>query len=129
VPAADDVGTDYFEKFKLDYDCEDNVRMAGSTRGLIPEGKLSNLPTNDPFIKWLNEHLEIGPEDLTGRVKPYYVRSVSMTNTPVFVVLSSSTTISTTTGSGFWHEEELKARREPGMFVCIAYLLELLSRP
>ena len=72
VPQAEGAGADYYEKFTLDYGCEDNTRIAGSTRGLIKSGKLSTLPTSDPFIKWLNEHLDIGEEELTGRVKPYY---------------------------------------------------------
>ena len=87
MPQASDVGEDYFEKFQLDYDCVDSIRVAGSTRGLIPNGKLSNLPTSDPFIRWLNEHLELGREDLTGRVKPYYVSSYTSTTLQPLLLL------------------------------------------
>ena len=66
-------GDDYYEKFHLDYGCEDNIRIAGSMKGLIKSGKLSNLHENDKFLKWLNQKLEIGSELPTSRVKPYYV--------------------------------------------------------
>lgn len=73
VPQVDEIGGDYYEKFNLDYGCVDNVRVAGFTRGLIQGGKLLSLPESDPFLKWVNEHLEKGPEDSGGRLKPYYV--------------------------------------------------------
>lgn len=73
VPQASEVGDDYYEKFELDYGCEDDVRTAGSMRGFITAGKLSSLPEKDPFLKWVNEHLESGPEEAVGRIKPYYV--------------------------------------------------------
>jgi hypothetical protein len=49
------------------------LRSAGSTRGIIKSGKLSELPETDSFLKWINEHLEKGPQPLSGRVKPFYV--------------------------------------------------------
>jgi hypothetical protein len=73
VPQASEAGGDYFEKFEIDYGCQDNVRIAGSTRGLIKAGKLSSLPESDPFLKWVNEHLEKGQEEPNGRLKPFYV--------------------------------------------------------
>lgn len=72
MPAANENGEEYYENFNLDYGKDDNVRIAGSVRGLIKAGKIGALPTADPFIKWLNEHLEIGTEELQGRIKPYY---------------------------------------------------------
>ena len=80
VPQASDnpASRDYYEQFELDYGCQDNQRLAGSMRGFIKNKKLSELPTSDPFIKWLNEHLEIGREDFSGRIKPYYVSKLSM---------------------------------------------------
>jgi len=73
VPQADEIGGDYYEKFHLDYGIEDNTRVAGFTRGLIQGGKLLSLPEVDPFFKWINEHLEKGPEEETTRLKPYFV--------------------------------------------------------
>jgi hypothetical protein len=64
---------DYYEQFTLDYGCEDNVRIAGSMRGLIKTGRLTGLAETDPFLKWLNEKLEKGSEPPQGRVKPYFV--------------------------------------------------------
>mmetsp|Transcript_22054 Transcript_22054/g.36948 ORF Transcript_22054/g.36948 Transcript_22054/m.36948 type:complete len:238 (+) Transcript_22054:75-788(+) len=72
VPQADEDGGGYYEQFQLDYGCEDNVRIAGSMRGLIRSGKLSSLPESDPFLKWLNDKLEKGAEAPDGRVKPFY---------------------------------------------------------
>lgn len=77
VPQASGEGSDYFEQFDLDYGTEDNVRSAGYVRGLIKDGSLSSLRESDPFMKWLNRHLENGPEPPSGRVKPYYVSSLS----------------------------------------------------
>ena len=73
VPQADGIGGDYYEKFQLDYGIVDDTRVAGATRGLIQGGKLLSLPESDPFLKWINEHLEKGPEETNGRIKPYYV--------------------------------------------------------
>eukprot|EP01038_Epipyxis_sp_PR26KG_P016030 gene16030-21756_t len=72
VPQADDGDEGYFEKFTLDYDCDDKSRIAGSMRGFIKSGKLLNLPENDPFFKWINKYLENGMEDKFGRIKPFY---------------------------------------------------------
>jgi hypothetical protein len=72
VPQPSEDG-EYYEKFKIDYGCDDNVRIAGSMRGLIKSGKLTSLPHADPFIRWLNEKLEKGPQPPGGRVKPFYV--------------------------------------------------------
>ena len=76
VPQADEIGGDYYEKFQLDYGIVDNTRAAGATRGLIQGGKLLSLPESDPFLKWINEHLEKGPEESSNRLKPFYVRYV-----------------------------------------------------
>ena len=73
VPQANENGDDYYEQFELDYGCNDNVRVAGSLRGMIKSGRLSSLPESDPFIRWLNQHLESGPQQPEGRIKPYYV--------------------------------------------------------
>lgn len=78
VPEASQDGTEYYEKFNLDYGCEDNSRIAGSMRGFIKTGKLASLPETDPFLKWVNEHLENGAEEFTTRVKPYYVSFESL---------------------------------------------------
>mmetsp|Transcript_28503 Transcript_28503/g.63180 ORF Transcript_28503/g.63180 Transcript_28503/m.63180 type:complete len:118 (+) Transcript_28503:167-520(+) len=51
VPQAGENGEDYYEQFTLDYGCEDNVRIAGSMRGLIKSGRLAALPESDPFLK------------------------------------------------------------------------------
>jgi len=68
---TDDNG--YYERFPLDYGCDDNIRIAGSMKGFIRTGRLSGLHESDPFFKWLNEKLEKGPEVPSNRVKPYYV--------------------------------------------------------
>lgn len=68
---TDDNG--YYERFPLDYGCDDNIRIAGSMKGFIRTGRLSGLQESDPFFKWLNEKLEKGPEVPSNRVKPYYV--------------------------------------------------------
>ena len=73
VPEANGVDAEYYEKFRLDYGCDDNVRIAGSMRGLISSGSLALLLEGDPFLRWLNEKLEKGPQPPKGRVKPYYV--------------------------------------------------------
>lgn len=72
VPQAKETGGDYYEQFHLDYGTRDSKRIAGALRGFITSGKLSSLPESDPFFKWLNAHLEKGPESVSGRVKPYY---------------------------------------------------------
>lgn len=74
VPQANEDG-EYYEKFKIDYGCEDNVRVAESMRGLIKGGKLASLPQGDRFLRWINRKLEKGPQPPNGRVKPFYVRS------------------------------------------------------
>eukprot|EP01032_Pedospumella_encystans_P015119 gene15119-17319_t len=71
VPEATPDG-EYFEKFQLDYGCEDNVRLAGRMMGLLKPGKISSLPEKDPLFSWLNEKLERGPQVPTTRFKPYY---------------------------------------------------------
>lgn len=72
VPQAKGEGSDYYEQFHLDYGTKDNKRFAGSLRGFITSGKLAGLPESDPFFEWLNEHLEKGPEPVSGRLKPFY---------------------------------------------------------
>lgn len=72
VPQAKETGGDYYEQFHLDYGTRDRKRIAGALRGFITSGKLSSLPESDPFFKWLNAHLEKGPESVSGRVKPFY---------------------------------------------------------
>ena len=72
VPQASDDGK-YYEKFDIDYGCDDNVRMAGSMRGLIKAGKLTALESPDRFIRWLNKKLEYGAEPAAERVKPFFV--------------------------------------------------------
>jgi len=71
--SSDGVDDGYYERFPLDYGCEDNIRIAGSMKGFIRTGRLSGLHESDPFFKWLNEKLENGPEVPSTRVKPYYV--------------------------------------------------------
>ena len=70
--AADDLKSDYYEQFVLDYGKQDNERSAGSLRGFLKAGALSKLPESDPFKKWLNENLEKGHEEIKGRIKPFY---------------------------------------------------------
>jgi hypothetical protein len=65
--------TEYYEKFKLDYGCNDFIRSAGSLCGVIKAKSLSSLPEVDPFLKWLNEKLERGAGTPLSRVKPFYV--------------------------------------------------------
>lgn len=72
VPQAAEPGAEYYEKFTLDYGGLDNKRMAGAMRGFIKSGVLPNLPENDPFMKWLNNHLDKGMEPITGKIKPFY---------------------------------------------------------
>jgi hypothetical protein len=74
VPQASEAGGDYYEQFELDYGSADKRRVAGALRGFIRSGKLASLPEYDPFLKWLNDHLEKGPEPVSGRLKPFYVR-------------------------------------------------------
>lgn len=80
VPQADEAGSDYYEQFELDYGSADKRRVAGATRGFIKSGKLEGLSESDPFKKWLNQHLEKGSEPITGRLKPFYVRSMISNN-------------------------------------------------
>jgi hypothetical protein len=70
--AADSSKDDYYDQFTLDYGKEETERAAGSLRGFLKSGALSKLQESDPFKKWLNEHLEMGPEDVKGRIKPFY---------------------------------------------------------
>lgn len=72
VPQAKEGNVDYYEQFHLDYGTRDNKRIAGALRGFITTGKLASLPESDPFFKWLNAHLEKGPEPISGRLKPFY---------------------------------------------------------
>lgn len=72
VPAAKENG-EYYEQYHLDYGTEDNRRIAGSLRGLIKAGSLTNLPQSDAFLKWLQSHMEEGPQLASGRVKAYHV--------------------------------------------------------
>ena len=74
VPEATPDG-EYYEKFQLDYGCEDHVRLAGRMMGLLKPGKISSLVEKDPLFSWLNEKLEGGPQPSTTRYKPYYVRT------------------------------------------------------
>jgi len=74
VPEATPDG-EYYEKFQLDYGCEDNVRLAGRMMGLLKPGKISSLVEKDPLFSWLNEKLERGPQAPTTRFKPYYVQN------------------------------------------------------
>ena len=73
VPQASETGGNYYEQFELDYGTADKRRIAGSMRGFINGGKIASLPEIDPFLKWMNENLEKGPETTTGRLKPFYV--------------------------------------------------------
>lgn len=73
VPQADENSDlEYYNQFELDYGSNDKSRIAGSLRGFVSSGKLTGLEESDPFFKWLNSHLEIGPEPLGSRVKPFY---------------------------------------------------------
>jgi hypothetical protein len=72
VPQAAEPGAEYYEKFTLDYGGADNKRIAGAMRGFISSGVLPNLPESDPFMKWLNNHLDKGMEPISGRIKPFY---------------------------------------------------------
>lgn len=72
VPQASEPGAEYYEKFTLDYGGADNKRIAGAMRGFISSGVLPNLPESDPFMKWLNNHLDKGMEPISGRIKPFY---------------------------------------------------------
>ena len=54
------------------YTNELRERYAGSLRGFLKSGTLSSIPEKDPFKKWLNAHLENGPEEVKGRIKPFY---------------------------------------------------------
>lgn len=65
----------YYEKFDLDYGCDDKVRPAGQMTGVLEFGKLSKLGETDPFLHWLNWKLERGPLPLKpdDRLKPYFV--------------------------------------------------------
>ena len=73
VPQASETGGNYYEQFELDYGTADKRRIAGSMRGFINGGKIASLPEADPFLKWMNENLEKGPETTPGRLKPFYV--------------------------------------------------------
>eukprot|EP01039_Chlorochromonas_danica_P004875 gene4875-5343_t len=74
VPQAGESDGDYYDQFHLDYDCDDNIRQAGALKGLVKSGKVAGLQQSDPFLKWLCEHLETGPEATTNqRIKPFHV--------------------------------------------------------
>ena len=72
VPQYEQGQDTYYEKFILDYGGIDNKRIAGAMRGFIKSGVLPNLPESDPFMKWLNTHLDKGMESVSGRIKPFY---------------------------------------------------------
>ena len=72
APNEDSFGLDYYEQFELDYGSRDKERNAGALRGFLKTGALSSLPESDPFKKWLNKHLEEGPKEVKGRIKPFY---------------------------------------------------------
>lgn len=72
VPQASEAGANYYEQFELDYGSADKRRIAGALRGFIRSGKIASLPEADPFLKWMNENLEKGPEATPGRIKPFY---------------------------------------------------------
>lgn len=73
VPTAQDGGDDYFEQFKLDYGKDDSRRIAGALRGFVKSGKLSGLPHQDAFVRWLHKYVEEGPQTGSGRLKAYHV--------------------------------------------------------
>ena len=73
VPQAGETDREYYDQFELDYGSKDNVRIAGSMRGFIKNGRLEGLPEQDLFMKWWNRYLEVGPQPPTGRIKPFYV--------------------------------------------------------
>ena len=89
VPQASSTDGDYYEKFTLDYGSDDKSRIAGSLRGFIKTGKLSALPQSDLFLKWICEHLEKGPDPISGRLKPFYVSPIDS----IFLHITSYTNI------------------------------------
>ena len=76
VPEASKIGGEYYEKFELDYGCQDKTRIAGALRGFIQTGKLAETKEKDPFLNWWNRYLENGglSNDETSRIKPFHVR-------------------------------------------------------
>ncbi len=73
-PGDDEDHIDYFEKFDLDYDLEDNFRVAGSTKGFIKANSLLRLKPKDPLQKWFVEYLENGKDTASNdRIKPFFV--------------------------------------------------------
>lgn len=77
TPAAENPDK-FFSQFDLDYGVVDDRRQPGFLRGFFPAGKLSELPSNDPFIRWLYEHVEKGLNHVDkrkrfNRPKAYYV--------------------------------------------------------
>jgi hypothetical protein len=75
VPQASETGGDYYEQFDLDYGCKDSVRISGFLKGLVKTGALIEKTETDPFLRWLNAHLESGVTGEAGpkRIKPFYV--------------------------------------------------------
>ena len=72
MPQARDGDGNYYEQFILDYGSADNKRVAGALRGFLKGGALSAVSESDPFAKWVNNHIETGPEPVKGRLKPFY---------------------------------------------------------
>ena len=87
VPQADKVGGEYYEKYDLDYGTDDKSRYAGALRGFLDITKLQGLKEKDPFLKWWNKHLEEGPSEVTGRLKPIYVSYYNILNLYVKFIL------------------------------------------
>ena len=71
-PADENLKGDYYEQFELDYGSVDIERNAGALKGFIKTGAIASLPESDPFKRWLNEHLENGPAEVKGRIKPFF---------------------------------------------------------
>eukprot|EP01041_Mallomonas_annulata_P005764 gene5764-11652_t len=67
---------EYYDQFDLDYGKDDNARIAGALRGFLKTGKLANREEDDLFLKWMNVHLETGPEPLDARTKPFYALDI-----------------------------------------------------
>ena len=65
-------GKDYYDQFNLNYGSGDTERIAGALRGFVKSGSLLNLRENDPFLAYMNKYLEEGPEEMRGRIKPFY---------------------------------------------------------
>lgn len=64
---------DYYSQFDLDYDCEDAIRPAGKTHGVLNQAGYSDLREDNLFFKWFARSLERGMENSPIRHKPFYV--------------------------------------------------------